>query len=54
MKFVGRGGGGVLKSVTCLHIRLFLNSRSIAHFCQWGCGGCGRHNCMILNIKTLL
>ena len=57
MTSVGRGDGEVLKFVTCLHILLFLNSRSIVHFCGWGCVGgeegvCGRHNCMILNITT--
>ena len=52
---IGRGGGEALKFVTCLHILLFLNSRSIANFCRWGAYGgvaCGHHNCMILNIKT--
>ena len=28
-------GGGVLKSVMCLRILLFLNNRSIVHFCGW-------------------
>ena len=36
---VGRGGGEVLKFITCLHILLFLNSRSIDHFFGWGCVG---------------
>ena len=50
-----------MKFVTCLHIILFLNRRSII-FCSFlqmgvrgGRGGlvvCGRHNGMILNIKT--
>ena len=53
MTSVGRGGGEVLKFVTCLHILLFLNS-----FADGGAwvdrrgGQCGRHNYMILNIKT--
>ena len=52
MTSIGRGGREVLKFVTCLHILLFLN-RSIVHFCGWGyVVVCGRHNCMILNIKT--
>ena len=28
-----KGGGEVLKFVTCLRILLFLNNKSIAHFC---------------------
>ena len=60
MTSVGRGGGEVLKVVTCLHILLFLNSRSIffAEGGAWvdrgggGGGQYGRHNYMILNIKT--
>ena len=58
MTSIGRGGEEVLKFVTCLYILLFLNSRSIVHFCGWGCVGvgggvvCGRHNCMIFNIKV--
>ena len=55
MTSVERGGGEVLKFVTCLHTLLFLSSRSIVHFCRWGCvggRGCGLHNCMILKIKT--
>ena len=48
--------GEVLQSVTCLQILLFLNNRCTAHFCWWRVGGwgvvCGRHNCMIPNIKT--
>ena len=31
-----KGGGKVLKSVTCLQILLFLNNRSVATFCGWG------------------
>ena len=30
-----KGGGGVLKFVTCLCILLFLNNRSIIRFCEW-------------------
>ena len=30
-----KGGGRVLKFVTCLGILLFLNNRSIVHFCGW-------------------
>ena len=60
MTSVGRGSREFLKFVTCLDILLFVNSRSIVHFCGSGCvgygeeggGGCGRRNCMILNIKT--
>ena len=57
MTSLGRGGEEVLKFVTCLHILLFLNSKSIVNFCGWGCVDgegvvCGRHNCMTLNIKT--
>ena len=53
MTSAGKGGGEVLKLVLCLHILLFLNSKSIIHFCGWGYeGGGGCHNCMILNIKT--
>ena len=33
--FTQKGGGGVLKFVTCLWILLFLNNRSIVHFCGW-------------------
>ena len=33
MTFTRNGGGGVLKFVTCLQILLFLNNRSIVHFC---------------------
>ena len=52
-----RRGGEVLKFVTCLQILLFLNNRSIVHFWRRGALGgwgivCGRHNCMIPNIKT--
>ena len=36
---IGRGGGEALKFVMCLHILLFLNSRSIANFCRWGAYG---------------
>ena len=52
MTSVGRAGGEILRFVTCLHILLFLNSRSI--WGAWVGGGvvCGPHNCMILNIKT--
>ena len=42
MTSVGRGGGNVLKFVTCLHILLFSNRRSIIYcsFLQMGvCGG---------------
>ena len=58
-----KGGGGVLKFVTCLWILLFLNNRSIVHF--YGCWGggevgvkklvifCGRHKSMTPN-KILL
>ena len=32
--------GGDLKFVTCLWLQLFLNNRSIVHFCGWrGCWG---------------
>ena len=31
----GGAVGGVLKFVLCLHILLFLNNRSIVHFCGW-------------------
>ena len=31
--------GRVLKFVICLQILLFLNKRSIVHFCGWGGGG---------------
>ena len=59
-----KGGGGVLKFVTCLWILLFLNNRSIVHFYGcWGGGGevgvkklvifCGRHKSMTPN-KILL
>ena len=35
-----KGGGGVLKFVTCLWILLFPNNRSIVHFSEWwGRGG---------------
>ena len=30
-----KGGEGVLKFVMCLWILLFLNNRSIVHFCGW-------------------
>ena len=33
-----KGGWGFLKFVTCLQIPLFLNNRSIAHFCDGGSG----------------
>ena len=46
-----KGGGEVLKFVTCLQILLFLNKRSIVHFSKLGVV-CGRHNRMIPNIKT--
>ena len=36
MMSLGRGGGEVLKFVTCLHIVWFLNSRFIVYFCGWG------------------
>ena len=36
MTSVGRGGGEVLKFVTCLYILLFLNSRSIFFFADGG------------------
>ena len=54
-----RRDGEVLKFATCLQIVLFLNNRSIVHFCRRGwLGGwgmvCGCHNCMIPNIKTHL
>ena len=55
---VGTGGGEVLKFVKCLHILLFLNRRYIYIYLFLRMGvrelgrGCGRHNCMILNIKT--
>ena len=56
MTSVERGSGEILKFVTCLHIVLFLKSRSIVHFCGWGARVCwvvcGRHNFMILNIQT--
>ena len=32
----GRRGGEILKFVTCLHILLFLGSRSIVHFADGG------------------
>ena len=41
----------VLKFVTCLQILLFLNKKSIVHFCRWRGGGaklvifCDRHIC---------
>ena len=41
MTSTGKGGGKVLKSVTCLQILLFLNNRSIATFCGWGIGVSG-------------
>ena len=47
-----RGGGEVLKFVTCLQILLFSNKRSIAYFSGWGAVGCEGHICMIPNIKT--
>ena len=31
----GWKGGGVLKFDTCLRILLFLNNRSVVHFCGW-------------------
>ena len=31
-----KGDKEVLKSVACLQILLFLNNRSIVHFCKWG------------------
>ena len=54
-----RRDGEVLKFAMCLQIVLFLNNRSIVHFCRRGwLGGwgmvCGCHNCMIPNIKTHL
>ena len=55
MTSVETGSREFLKFVTCLDILLFVNSRSIVHFCGSGCvgyGGGGRRNCMILNIKT--
>ena len=39
MTYIVRGGGKILRFVKCLHILLFLNSRSIVHFCGWGCVG---------------
>ena len=40
-----RGGEGILKFATCLWILLFLNNRSIVHFCGWwGYGGGGSKN----------
>ena len=58
MRSVSKGSWEVLKFVTCLHVLLFINSKSIVHFCGWervdgwGVVVCGRHNCMILNFKT--
>ena len=42
MTSIGRVGEEVLKFVTCLHILLFLNSRSTVHFLQMGVRGWGR------------
>ena len=42
MIFTQKGGGGVLKFVTCLPTLLFLNNRSTVHFCGWVV--CGRGN----------
>ena len=36
--FTQRGSGEFLKLVTCLQMLLFLNCRSIVHFCIWGVG----------------
>ena len=38
----------------CLQFLLFLNNRSIVHFCEWRWVVCGHYNCMIPNIKTYL
>ena len=39
-KWNAQGGGEVLKFVACFWILLFLNNRSIVHFCGWwGWGG---------------
>ena len=53
MTFTRKGGGRVLKFVTCLRILLFLNNRSVVHFCGWWGSGvkklaifCGRHKWM--------
>ena len=32
---IQKGDEEVLKFVVCLRARLLLNSRSVAHFCQW-------------------
>ena len=37
-------GGEVLKFVKCLRILLFLNNRSIVHFCGWWSKGAGVKN----------
>ena len=57
MTYTQKGGGGVLKFVTCLCILLFLSNRSIVHFSfSWMVVGggdgkklvifCGRHKWM--------
>ena len=60
MTSLQRGGEEVLNLVICLWVLLILSNRSIVHFCEWGEGGgwvkklvifCGRHNCMIPNVK---
>ena len=51
-----RRSGEVLKFVSWLQILLFLNNRSIVHFCGWRVYGffvvCECLNFMIFNIKT--
>ena len=49
---------GVLLLVLCFQILLFLNNRSVVHFCGWGFGGvtelvifCKRLKCMVPNHK---
>ena len=37
---------------TCLQFLLFLNNRSIFHFCEWGWVVCECHNCLISNKKV--
>ena len=53
-----------LKFATCLQILVFLNNRSIVHFCRWGVGWgvkklvkkkkifCEHHNFMVTDIKN--
>ena len=36
MTSIQKGGEEVLKFVACLRALLFLNNRSIVHFCEWG------------------